>query len=49
MNEFMKENEVIGEVRAPVEHASLAEENKPDTTEKKPENRPANKSQAIKQ
>jgi len=39
MNEFMKENEVIGEVRAPLEHASPAEENKPDTAEKKPENR----------
>ena len=39
MNEFMKENEVIGEVRAPVEHASPTEENKPDTAEKKPENR----------
>lgn len=32
MNEFMKENEVIGEVRAPLEHASPAEENKPETT-----------------
>ena len=39
MNEFMKENEVIGEVRAPLEHASPAEENKPDTADKKPENR----------
>ena len=39
MNEFIKENEVIGEVRAPLEHASPAEGNKPDTTEKKPENR----------
>lgn len=39
MNEFMRENEVIGEVRAPLEHASPAEENKPDTTEKKLENR----------
>lgn len=39
MNEFMKENEVMGEVRAPLEHASPAEENKPDTAEKKPENR----------
>lgn len=32
MNEFMKENEVIGEVRAPLEHVSPAEENKPETT-----------------
>lgn len=32
MNEFMRENEVIGEVRAPLEHASPAEENKPETT-----------------
>ena len=32
MNEFMKENEVIGEVRAPVEHASPTEEDKSETT-----------------
>lgn len=32
MNEFMKGNEVIGEVRAPLEHASPVEENKPETT-----------------
>lgn len=32
MNEFMRENEVIGEVRAPVEHASPTEEDKSETT-----------------
>lgn len=32
MNEFMKENEVMGEVRAPLEHASPAEEYKSETT-----------------
>lgn len=32
MNEFMKENEVIGEVRAPLEHASPTEEDKSETT-----------------
>lgn len=32
MNEFIKENEVIGEVRAPVEHASPTEEDKSETT-----------------
>ena len=32
MNEFMRENEVIGEVRAPLEHASPAEEDKSETT-----------------
>ena len=32
MNEFMKENEVIGEVRAPLEHASPDIESKKETT-----------------
>ena len=32
MNEFMRENEVIGEVRAPLEHASPTEEDKSETT-----------------
>ena len=32
MNEFMRENEVIGEVRAPLEHDSPAEEDKAETT-----------------
>lgn len=32
MNEFMRENEVIGEVRAPLEHDSPAEEDKSETT-----------------
>ena len=32
MNEFMRENEVIGEVRAPLEHASPDNEPKKETT-----------------
>ncbi len=32
MNEFMRENEVIGEVRAPLEHASPDIESKKETT-----------------
>lgn len=32
MNEFMKENEVIGEVRAPLEHVSPDIESKKETT-----------------
>ena len=44
MNEFMKENEVIGEVRAPLEHAA------PDTEEKaetKKETTPVNRRERL--
>ena len=44
MNEFMKENEVIGEVRAPLEHAA------PNTEEKaeiKKETTPVNRIEKL--
>lgn len=44
MNEFMRENEVIGEVRAPLEHAA------PDTEEKgetKKESTPTNRMERL--
>ena len=44
MNEFMKENEVIGEVRAPLEHDTPAESEKAET---KKETTPVNRMERL--